>query len=39
MQDWNLNAYIAFFTVFNAAPTVLELLILFFYSRFSFVKY
>ncbi len=37
-QFWNINALIAFFTVFNAWPTVVELTTLFFVSKFSFVS-
>mmetsp|Transcript_35506 Transcript_35506/g.78776 ORF Transcript_35506/g.78776 Transcript_35506/m.78776 type:complete len:152 (+) Transcript_35506:211-666(+) len=39
VDNWNLDSYIAFFTVFEACPMVLELLTLFFISKFSFVKY
>eukprot|EP00199_Chlamydomonas_sp_CCMP681_P005073 CAMPEP_0119105690 /NCGR_PEP_ID=MMETSP1180-20130426/3590_1 /TAXON_ID=3052 ORGANISM="Chlamydomonas cf sp, Strain CCMP681" /NCGR_SAMPLE_ID=MMETSP1180 /ASSEMBLY_ACC=CAM_ASM_000741 /LENGTH=111 /DNA_ID=CAMNT_0007090813 /DNA_START=279 /DNA_END=614 /DNA_ORIENTATION=+ len=38
-DNWSLNSFIAFFTVFNAAPAALELIVLFFIRKFSFVKY
>ncbi|KXZ53237.1 hypothetical protein GPECTOR_7g1131 [Gonium pectorale] len=38
-DNWSYEAFAAFFAIFNIAPTVLELLMLVFVTRFSFLKY
>lgn len=39
LQNWAIDALVAFFVVFSAAPALLELLTFVFATRFSFLKY
>ncbi len=39
LQGWSFSAFVAFFAVFNALPTLIELLVLVFVTRFAFLKY
>lgn len=38
-QNWNFDSFVAFFVVFNALPALLEVLMLVFVTKFSFLKY
>ncbi len=38
-QSWNFDSFVAFFVVFNALPALLEVLMLVFVTKFSFLKY
>ncbi|EFJ42494.1 hypothetical protein VOLCADRAFT_97338 [Volvox carteri f. nagariensis] len=38
-DNWNYDSFAAFFAIFNVLPMILELFILVFVTRFSFLKY